>query len=437
MSIPKLLLLTGTSPDEPGVGGVWLRDILGLFPPDRLACFAVAAPGDGRCTRGLGNRFDTCAYPCAYPQTWVQGRLRRGLHAARLAWVRGWRERALVARVVSFARGQGVERVWAIPERPHMFRIAREVSRALCCPLYATIWDPPEAVAMTHHLDRLSTDVMLRDFDALMRGLVACSVMSEGMQARYAPRYGVRSVILRHGIDEALWMPPGPRPQSDERLMIGFAGTANGPGEWRALVAALNSTRWKLDGRQVVLRTLSHSICESTPAEAHIEHLGYRPLPDVVQHLSDCDMLYLPFFSEPAWRVSADTVFPTKLTTYLAAGRPVLYHGPPGSAVERFFERYPAGLCCTSREPREILGALRRVAGEPGNYRRMTAAGEAARREELSAEVFKRRIAELFGFDTDLLTVPGEASMRVNGHILRDSPARRTPRQRAEPPARR
>ena len=61
----------------------------------------------------------------------------------------------------------------------------------------------------------------------------------------------------------------------------------------------------------------------------------------------------------------------------------------------------------------------------------------AARREELSAEVFKRRIAELFGFDTDLLTVPGEASMRVNGHILRDSPARRTPRQRAEPPARR
>ncbi|MBC8144735.1 MAG: hypothetical protein H7X80_04060 [bacterium] len=89
--------------------------------------------------------------------------------------------------------------------------------------------------------------------------------------------------------------------------------------------------------------------------------------------------------------------FPTKLSTYLATGRPILYHGPHDSTPRRFFDRYPAAVCVHSLREDELIASLTSLAVDGELYRRCTAAGADALREELGHATTRKRFAEFIG----------------------------------------
>lgn len=404
MTPPKLLLLSGSIPNRSGVGGIFVDDLCSLYPPDRVSCFVLPAPGDAPPSAGL----DLAAFRQA-PQPFTRGadpragRLGQLATCARYQWGRWVREPQLVRQIVAFARQQRVERVWAFLAWPFMYRLATAVADALDLPLTATVWDPPEALALNCRLDPITRRIVRRDFARALRRCETCSVMCEAMQTEYETRFGTRCVILRHGLSEALWQPPAPRRNGNGRFTIGFAGSLNGTAEWRALLRALDSVGWKLDGNEIGLRTLCYGLSVENWGPARVEHFGWRPIDETIRLLAETDVTYLPFYSQRARRPHVRLAFPSKLTTYLAAGRPVLHHSSPESSVTRFFERYPAGLCCHSLEPGPILAALRRFISDAELYRQATAAGRSALQHELSRTVFRRRLAELFDVSQDEL----------------------------------
>jgi hypothetical protein len=98
--------------------------------------------------------------------------------------------------------------------------------------------------------------------------------------------------------------------------------------------------------------------------------------------------------------------FPTKLSTYLASGRPVLFHGPADSSPSHFLRRFPAGLCCDSLETSKIIDCLHKLASDVNFYNTATKAGQIALDEELDIRVFLRRFAMLFDVkENDLLPI--------------------------------
>ena len=55
---------------------------------------------------------------------------------------------------------------------------------------------------------------------------------------------------------------------------------------------------------------------------------GWHATTDAVAILSACDVCYVPYWFDEAFRPGVELSFPNKVSLYLAAGRPILYHGP-------------------------------------------------------------------------------------------------------------
>jgi hypothetical protein len=229
-------------------------------------------------------------------------------------------------------------------------------------------------------------------------------VMSEAMRDEYARRYGSKGVIMRHGIRREERRPPRSVPDRADRLAIGFAGSFYGMLGWQAFWSALSREDWRVGGREVVIRMLSPSVNLNARGPARVEYLGWARTPsDAIQMLAESDVNYLPCWFEPGYALAARLYFPTKLSAYLAAGRPVLFHGPADSSPTDFLRRFPAGLCCDSLDADRIVESLRRLASDPALYASAVRAGQEALDAELGLDVFLRRFAELVGVGDGVL----------------------------------
>ena len=89
-----------------------------------------------------------------------------------------------------------------------------------------------------------------------------------------------------------------------------------------------------------------------------------------------------------------DMALPSKLTSYMVAGRPILAAVTAGGATAREVARSGAGLVVAAEEPRALLSALERLAAEPDLANRLAAAGASYAEHELGAAANLRRAEE-------------------------------------------
>ena len=310
---------------------------------------------------------------------------------------------ALVASAVQFGKQQGVEIVWAVLSHPILIENVRKITSMLGAQLITTIWDPPEYLAMNWGFGQLSRHNLLREFEKVLRMSVRCGVASEGMGEEYKKRYGIEPLVLIHGAHPGLRRPPAKKLTSEKQFIIGFAGSFYARREWQALLSALSKVNWQIEGREVTIRVLTNSRFNPRGAKRHIEYLGWRSLEETVELMSQVDVTYLPYWFDESHNLSVRLCFPNKLTTYLAAGRPVLFHGPEDSSPARFFHRFPVGLCCHSLEEPEIIKSLKRFITDREFYALAARTSQAALDQELNLQVFRRRFAALMGIAEDEL----------------------------------
>ena len=404
MTVPRVLLLTSTPPGYPGVGGIFLHDLCLLYPRDSICCFAVIPPSCESTSPDLDW----------LPMTYVKLPRQRGYHrlGRHLADLSGFLVRQyarlirippLAARSVQFGRQHGVEIVWAVLNDPILINLAKRVASTLGAQLVTTIWDPPEYLAMNLGFDRFSRHILLREFEKVLLMSVRCGVASEGMREEYKNRYGIESVVLIHGVHPDLRRPPAKELTSEEQFIIGFAGALYARHEWQALLSALSKVNWQIEGRDVIVRVLATGISFQGYGKMRIEYLGWRSVEETVELMSQVDVAYLPYWFDEFHSLSVRLCFPGKLTTYLAAGRPVLFHGPKDSSPARLFRRFPVGLCCHSLEGAEIIESLRRFITDREFYAAATRAGQVAMDQELNLRVFRQRFATLIGIEEDEL----------------------------------
>ena len=249
------------------------------------------------------------------------------------------------------------------------------------------------------HLDGLTRRAVLSEFEKTLRASTRCGVMCEAMKDEYETKYGVESVIMRHGIHPDKWRLSARETTGKKQFVIGFAGSLYAVNEWEALLSALSKLDWQIDGRDIIVRLMGPGIdFRETRSKRHIEYLGLlSSVDEVIEMMSQVDVAYLPYWFDEFHQLFVRQSFPTKLATYLAAGRPVFFHGPEDSSPAHFFRRFPVGLCCHSMEESDIIECLRRFAIDREFYAMATAAGRAALDQELNLHVFLRQFAKLIG----------------------------------------
>jgi glycosyltransferase involved in cell wall biosynthesis len=218
------------------------------------------------------------------------------------------------------------------------------------------------------------------------------------------------------GVGSDLRHPPAQRLNHSSQLSIGYAGGWRTPREWEAVFSALSACDWQIAGREVVVRMLSNHATLRGGGKRHVEFLGWRSVEETVNIMSQTDVGYVPYWFDERYGLSVRLCFPGKVTTYLAAGRPILYHGPEDSSVVDFLERFPAGLGCHSMDEDDIVEALRRLIVDQEFYARAAQAGQAALNREFSARIFRRRFAGLMNVEeSELRPMDAESETGSSG----------------------
>lgn len=405
-----VLMLTGTAPGEPGVGGVILADLVRYADEQRIECAWLApqwasSPGSGepcRVTR-IPRRFEHAYRPIGgWPGDMVS--------AGALALLRPRSVRNSVRRVCRLIEKRPPAFVLAILESPAAIQVALGVHRTTGVKMRSIVWDDVELHIATAAFDRWTASRVRADFARVLQSSERVAVVSENMKREYDVRYGVAGTIVRHGLSTLL-EPPMKEAVQGAAFRIGFAGSITAPDCFATLVQVLDQSNWTIGGRAVVLRLLGVRYLLDGRRPRHIEYFGWRSVMDTQKLLGECDLLYLPQTFETGRRYFTELSFPTKLSTYVASGRPILLHAPGYASVASYWADYQLGPHCPCLDRAQVRTALESACSVEGALLRTWAnARKRVFRESLGLSAFRSGLRELLGPEaTSVVTSPFKA----------------------------
>jgi hypothetical protein len=401
-------------------GGLLITNLCRAFPTGQVACFAAGPPVHEPLPEDLQGM--------AVEQHEVTVRARRDfstlpgeLIACLAERRRAGEARRLARRAASLAHSERSEIVlfylWSDP----MIRVAELLQEDLGLPSYSLVADAPEVTAAQCGLDRWTARAMGERLARVLRGSVRCAVNSEPWAAELTAA-GSAAVTLYPGFDDGYAQPVRETIGDGERLVLGYCGTAYHDQAWRALLIALDACGWRVAGRQVWIRVFGGGFDLPRAASLRIEYRGWLGEDELMRELNGCDVLYSPCWFAQEHPGVAHWMFPSKTAVFLAAGRPLLYHGAAGTGPARFFAEHGAALLCCSLRADEILAALACLVTDPPLYARLAVAARRAFDDHLTTGRMVEALARWIGVD------PAEVS-RQEGTLSRARSAGSTDRR--------
>jgi len=318
--------------------------------------------------------------------------------------------RRIASEAIKFGRSFGADTLWCTLQGPTQLRLALPVAKSLGIPLFTEVYDPPTWILRAQSTPSVLQAILLRKFDIILRKSRACATASWPMAKQYAEQYDTKTVALLPSLDPSMALTPATRINSGNELVIGMAGQIYATEEWKALIHALDSVHWKICDRDVRIRLLGRWVSFNVNNPIRIEYLGWHTQEKSVELLSEADILYLPYPLDPDFETVARLSFPSKLTTYFAAGRPVLFHGPSYASPAVFLKDNEAGFLCCSNEQSDIITALKTLVTDTSLYSQLTHNGRMAFDKYLTLSSLRQSFATFLQVEEDAL-VPTEQSI--------------------------
>ena len=389
----KILLLTDIPPCKDYTAGIVLDQLCRFVPDDALVCSCVHDPA---ITVQLSEDLN---FPVEYHlkprENWdffgPVGTLSSLI-------MEEYNERIglkdLSGKIIHFGRTHGVDRVWCVLQGQTMIRLATAVADGLQVPLLTQVWDPPYWWLRDNRVDPITSSRVIRTFTEAVQRSRICATASLPMAEEYHNNYGTPTIAFLPSLGREEALSPSDTPHSESELIIGIAGQIYAQEEWKALLHALDEHAWKIGGRQVRIRHVGKPIAVEEGMSDRIELCGWNTQQETIRLLSETDITYCPYWFDPRYENEARLSFPSKLTTYYASGRPVLFHGPPYAAPAQFIEKTHSGICCYSLEPEAIIKSLVDICDNPENYRGLTHNSRDAFVENLTLDILKQNFME-------------------------------------------
>ncbi len=396
--VPTVLLVTWTPPGDRNVGEVILRDLCSFLPD---ACLRICEVSR---FEGAGSRYERIRLEAPDEKPWrpLPGRAGGLLNHIRIRTRFRRAADRLVSTIADYAHANQVDKIWLTLSSQTLIRVGSQLSKATHLPIFSLVWDPPDFLARHQSWDSASVGWTKRNFHRAMRASSAAMVVSDSMVKRYVADYGIPCTIVRHAF--AAESSARSLSISEERgIRIGFAGTLYDQSQLDCLISALNPMEWCIGGRKVTLRMIGNYYrFTKLNRPSNIELLGWRSTTETRQLLSECDFTYLPVSFQPGSAEFARLAFPTKLSTFLAAGRPVLVHAPDYAAPASFCREHGFGVVCSSMSTADLQRSMVEIVS-PTDQAALVEKVRKTCSDYFSRSVMRRQFASFLGVSEELL----------------------------------
>lgn len=203
-------------------------------------------------------------------------------------------------------------------------------------------------------------------------------VISDGF-ARNLRAKGVpdaKLAVLPNWVDTD-FLRPGPKDNLvsrryglQDKFVVMYSGTISISSD-RALGRTLEAAALLAGERDVLFVVVGEGLRKEAVREkaaalglANVLFLPFVPYPELPDLLASSDVLLVPLDKD-----KSDLSVPSKLYTFLAAGRPVLGLAAPGSEVAELLRTHDCGLAAPPDDPVAIAAAVRELARSPERRR--------------------------------------------------------------------
>jgi hypothetical protein len=317
-----LLLVTDYPPTLGGGGAVILRSLLDGAARARMVWASPSIePGDA--SQGPGAVALTAGSRRFSP--WLRSRsiIVDSLVAGRLA-----------REIDALAAARNAAAIWIVLHGAMVHVAARLLARSTR-PTHLTVHDdPPFGVALLSRRYAALAPFIARDLGHALRRARSIDVISDGMARRYRRLYGVDSTVVHRGMSEAV--KPSPPFGAPDVLEVAVLGNTYGYDQLRvlaeAVIAAASGAGVK--GRLVFIgHGHGARLRDAFVGRLDVETTGHLDETAAVERLRRCFLLYLNYPFSLRAAVLRQTSFPTKLSTYVLAARPILVHAPRDSSI--------------------------------------------------------------------------------------------------------
>ena len=303
----------------------------------------------------------------------------------------------ILPKIVEFGKAFGAEKIWLNLQGQTMVRLARPVADALNVPMCAQIWDPFGWWLRANRIDRRTSKELNREFDRVIRRCDSVAAASWSMADRYREKYGVKAIPVIPGISDDLIKQPSNLGKTDGDFVIGMAGQLYALAEWHRLLEALSKLKWRVGNRNIRLRVFGKNFDMHTSDRVNCEFMGWRDQSEVVQLLTESDLNYLPYWFDPAFKEEAENSFPSKMSTYCAASKPVLVHAPKYATPTTFVEQHDIGYTVTNPDASELAETIALAVTSPDAQVRKSQQAAECFSKLLSTSCMRRSFEEFLG----------------------------------------
>lgn len=354
------VLVTDVPPNLGFSGGLLTHFLCMNSEESVFAGFYILQPGLAQIRSQLPLSKEITAQYCikklerTWRPRWVPKRLSFLFSFARELIRKHFECRKFARQIEKFARSQNTDRVWIILQGQTLIWTAENIIRRGHLKVRVQYWDQPSWWGVANELDRLSKRMLNKSFEYCLANSTMAGVPSD-TAAKLHSIAGVRSVPLFSSVRPR---PDLPAIFTQPTIKIGIAGQLYADDTIYYLLFALDFARWKLNGRPVEIHHWGPSCYPKI--DPYLKKRGYVDQSKLVYALGECDILYCPYWFVPSFQNICQTSSPSKIATYMAAKRPILFHGPDYSSMVPILREYDAAELCHSIGPEAVLFHLRR-----------------------------------------------------------------------------
>jgi glycosyltransferase involved in cell wall biosynthesis len=242
---------------------------------------------------------------------------------------------ALTREVLALVDQFQVAGLWLVLHQD-LVHLAARLIKAGRLPVHVTVHDDPVyATALRSRRHFVLAPLIARDLAFALRHAASVDVVSTHMGRYYERKYGVTSIVLHRGLRQ----PVSPGPAYDlarDGLTVGVLGNMYTYSQLPVLARAVISAAKVLGVRGKLFVCglgFGDRLRQEFAGQLDVEASGHLPEQEAIECLRRCFLLYLNYPFRAWHRVLRETSFPTKLSTYIYAARPLLVHAPPGTSL--------------------------------------------------------------------------------------------------------
>ncbi|QEF99487.1 hypothetical protein Mal15_35520 [Stieleria maiorica] len=378
----RIAIITASPPGENGVGQNYLRDLVKTFDDHHVHVFALLKTQDEWRAedRGCVADYTILDRRYEYPRGVLGGAISHwtATLAFKLMTVR--HAQRLARQIAAMTVRDGFDAVLLVLESPLLMLIGESLCRAQAERLQILVWDHPEHVSAAFGHVGSRKKRLIRAFSKVVSNAASGLTVAEKLQdllLRLHPALPIR--LFRSPVHAVGPVSRKPSDGGQDLFVIGFAGSVTAPQELELLQQALDQVEWNSGGRRLQLRLFGKRFSLAAEVRRNVQYQGFLPTQDdVIGQLADCDVCFLPQPFADSSRLVAEYSFPTKLSTYLSSGQPVLVLAPPHASLARFQQlnepsssgESSLGFYCGSANPSVLADLIQRISADAAFYRR-------------------------------------------------------------------